>query len=201
MAYFLGVRVKEIDIYPLGGISKFDMDLNINPKKELLILLWGPLFQVIAYYLLSIIWVREQELVTNYHLYILIFNLLPIYPLDGGKILLLWIEKIFPYKKSLKIGIYISYGIVLLIFLRWKRIQINHIIMIGFCLFLIRKEEQKINYYHQKFILERFLKKYQFQKTKIVRNLNQFYRNRKHIIREENDYYQEEEYFMKKYKK
>ena len=28
MAYILGIEVKEIYIYPLGGISKFNLDLN-----------------------------------------------------------------------------------------------------------------------------------------------------------------------------
>ena len=55
MAYLLGIKIDEIYIYPLGGISKFNMDLNISIKKELLILINGPLFQYLAYLILLII--------------------------------------------------------------------------------------------------------------------------------------------------
>ena len=34
MAYLLGIKIEKIYIYPLGGISKFNMDLNISIKKE-----------------------------------------------------------------------------------------------------------------------------------------------------------------------
>ena len=57
MAYILKIKVDKIYIYPLGGISKFDMKLNISPLKEFLVLIAGPITQNIAYILLINIFV------------------------------------------------------------------------------------------------------------------------------------------------
>ena len=65
MAYLLGIKINEIYIYPLGGISKFNMDLNISMKKELLILINGPIFQHIAYLLLLIIMPTKKDLINT----------------------------------------------------------------------------------------------------------------------------------------
>ena len=52
--HFLGakiLRIKEakICLYPFGGISKIDSQINIPLKDELLILIMGPLFQIGGY--------------------------------------------------------------------------------------------------------------------------------------------------------
>ena len=43
----------KIYIYPLGGITKFDVIINKPLKEELLIMLMGPIFQVVYFYLLT----------------------------------------------------------------------------------------------------------------------------------------------------
>ena len=73
-------------------MTKFKMDINTPFIKELIILVMGPLFQVFAYYLL-INTIKDIDLIKMYHLGILSFNLLPIYPLDGGRIINLFINK------------------------------------------------------------------------------------------------------------
>ena len=70
------VEVDKIYIYPLGGITKLNMNLNIHPLKEFVIVLMGPLFQYISYFILINLF--EKEIVQAYHYGILLFNLLPI---------------------------------------------------------------------------------------------------------------------------
>jgi stage IV sporulation protein FB len=200
MASFLGIKTDKIYIYPLGGISKFDMPLNINPKEELLVLITGPLFQVLAYFILILILPKNKELIEIYHYSILIFNLLPIYPLDGGKLLNLFISSFIPYKLSLKLVIFISYLITLILVIN-LHLNINILVMIIFLLILITKEKLKINYIYNKFILERYLNNYKFKKTKIITNLNNFYRNNNHLIKENATYYTEKEFLEKNFKK
>ena len=199
MAYILGIEVDKIYIYPLGGISKLNMPRNISIFKELLILLLGPISQFIGYLLLLIIF--DNELVKLYHYGILLFNLLPIYPLDGGKILFLLFNKIISYKKSLMIIINISYLITIILFLLETKMNISIIIMSLFLLILIRREDLKINYNYNIFLLERYLNNYNFKKSKIINNENNFYRDKKHILSINNNYYLESEYLEKKYKK
>ena len=125
MAYILKIKVDKIYIYPLGGISKFDMKLNISSLKEFLVLIAGPITQNIAYILLINLFESDKELILIYHLSLLVFNLLPIYPLDGGKLLNLLFNKILPYKYSFKLTIKISYILVLIIFLLQTNIKLN----------------------------------------------------------------------------
>lgn len=200
MAKIFGVEVKEIYIYPLGGISKFDMALNIDPLKEFLILTMGPIFQFIAYFILIKLLPMELEIIRVYHYSILGFNLLPIYPLDGGKLIKLLLDSFIPYKNSFKIVIVISYFIVLIIFLINNKLTINIIIMITFLVFLITKEKEKIDYFYHKFILERYLNNYKFKKSRMIRDQNSFYRNSRHIIKKGDKYYLEKEYLEKIYK-
>ena len=129
IARALGIKVSEIYIYPLGGITKLKMDLNVNTFKELLIVMSGPIFQFLALIILINIFPKDIEMIKYYHYSILLFNLLPIYPLDGGKILNLLIELFTPYKLSIKISVLISYLSILIIFLN-TNIKGNIIIMI-----------------------------------------------------------------------
>lgn len=198
-AKILGINVKYIYIYPLGGISKFNMLLNDYIWKELLILLAGPLTQNIAYIILINIFNRDREVILIYHLSILIFNLLPIYPLDGGRIVNLLFNIFIPYKKSLQLIVKISYITTLIIFIIQKNITINIIIMLLFLLIIIHKEEGKINFIYNKFLLERVMNNYNFKRRKMINNITNFYRNRTHLIKENGKVCEEKEYLTKKY--
>ena len=109
IAILFKIDVDKIYIYPFGGISKFNIPLNYSIFKELIILISGPIFQEIMKCLLLIIMPRYHQYIIIYHYGILIFNLLPIYPLDGGKFVQLILSIFIPYKRSLNIAIKISY--------------------------------------------------------------------------------------------
>ena len=177
------------------------MPLNTNRFKELLILINGPIFQYLSKILLFYIFKDEHELINKYHYLILMFNLLPIYPLDGSKLLLLIIESIYPFKKSLKLIFLISYLMILIILLKVNTIKGNIIITIIFLIIMITKEYKKINIIWNKFILERYLNNYNFKNTSIINNVKDFYKGRKHLIKKDNNYYLEKEFLEKKFKK
>lgn len=200
-AKFLGVSVDKIYIYPFGGIAKFNMPLNISILSEFLILISGPIFQIIASIILSLVFPLDKKIIFMYNSGILFFNLLPIYPLDGGKIVNLLLNNFVPYKYCLKISIYLSYLILLILIFLNKSITINLIVMTILSFFLITKEKRRINYLHNKFILERYLNKYNFTKSSVVNNEDEFYKNRRHLIKKNGNYYLECEYLEKKYQK
>lgn len=196
-AYLLGVEVDHIYIYPLGGISKFHLDVHSPPIIELLIFIMGPISQFIGAFILSLFF--SKELVFEFHYGILLFNLLPIYPLDGGRIIHLLFSIIVPYRKSFYLSITISYLLTIIILFCNTNISINMILMYIVLLILIRKEEEKISFYYQNFLLERYLKKPVFLKTKIIPNANSFYRYYQNILLFKNKKIKEEDYLQKKY--
>ena len=199
MAYLFHIKIESINIYPLGGISNFNMPLNINPIKELLILIMGPIFQFLAYFLLLIILPNKKEIIEFYHYHILIFNLLPIIPLDGGKLLFLLLQINIPYYKSYKIIILISY--LLTVTILWHKIDLNILITVLLLVLLVSKEYKKINIRYEKFLLERYLKKQKYKRKRIVTSEKNFYRNCTHLIKVEDKYSLEEEFLRKKYEK
>lgn len=199
MAKLLHIKTDSIKIYPLGGITKFDMDISESYQKELWILIMGPIFQIIAYHIL-ILFNRDIELIKSYHYGILFFNLLPIYPLDGGKILQVLLSLLIPYKKAFKASILVGYITTVILLFTSERITLNVLLIYIVLLMLIRKEDLKKNLYFHKFLLERLLKNYSFKRSKVIHKIEEFYRYQKNIIKEHNILYTEKDYLSQKYK-
>ena len=197
-AKLIGFQTDKIYLYPLGGISKFHMPISTERKKEFLVLIMGPIFQNVAYVLLMIL-LKEKELITNYHIGILCFNLLPIVPLDGGKILNILTSSIVPYQLALKISVIISYLATIILLLIQKKISINMILMYVILIILIRKEEGKEKRLFDQFLLERYLHKYHFKKDILIQKEKDFYRYKNNKIKSCGTILSEEEYLQKKY--
>lgn len=201
MSYFLGGEILKISIYPYGGISKFRLDLNISITKEFLVLIAGPLFQVLAFLCLSFFYPEKQAMIASYHYGILFFNLLPIYPLDGGKLLNLVFQLMLPYRFSLVFTVMIGYlFVILLSFGLIKMFSLNLLLICIFLLFKLTTESRQIQYIYERFLLERYLHRYSFKKSTIVDDCKKFRRNYRHLVNQEGKYYLEQEILEKKYK-
>ncbi|WP_413854739.1 site-2 protease family protein [Candidatus Ruminimicrobium bovinum] len=203
MALLLGGELIKINIYPLGGISKFKFDLNISIIKEFLVLISGPIMQIIGYFILVNILKDYNKLISIYHYSILIFNLVPIYPLDGGRILNLFLSIFIPYKKSLILSIILSIIFIVLIFsyFIFNNITINIVVISIFLLYKVIIEYKNIDYLYERFLLERYLNNYNFKKGIIINKINNFRRSKRHLIKINNNYYLEKDILEKKYKR
>ena len=201
MVYLLGGEIHKILIYPLGGISKFSTSYNISLVKELIILVFGPLFQILGWFLLIHLFPEKEILISTYHYGILFFNLLPIYPLDGGKLLCLIFHTVCSYKKAFYFTFCIGY-LLLFCFLVFTvfSFSLNVFFLSIFLLFKLTREYQQIPYFYERFLLERYLNHYCFKKSKLIKNTDNFYRGYRHLIKEGDFYYLEDEYLEKKYK-
>lgn len=202
-ALICGVSVDKIYIYPFGGLSKINLSMNESLYKELFILVMGPVFQVICYFtLINISYFSEySELINIYNITILVFNLLPIYPLDGGRLLNIFLSFSIPLKKSLKITFILSY-VTLFIFscyLLFHYFSINVVVIISFLCYKLKKENDNRNMIFDKFLLERYLYNYHFSKRKKVNTVDDFMRNKKHLVKVNNKYYTESEILCKKF--
>ncbi len=183
----MGWKVDKIYFYPYGGYTKFNDDLNKPKKEELLIMLMGPIFQIIFFILVSrFLTINELELFRGYHYSILIFNLLPIYPLDGGKLLNIGINYFSSFRKSFRLTILISYvGILSVVFifvLKNISISLSIILVIILVIFKLTSELRKERYYFNKFLLERHLNEYSFSKIKVIKGFNDMSRDYKHVV-------------------
>lgn len=197
-------NIDKISIYPFGGCVKFNEKINKPIYQEFIILLAGPFFQIVLFIIINILFnnniinYRNYILFRSYHNTILLFNLLPIYPLDGGKLLNLICNYLFPYKKGNKLVIYISYLLVLILIVRLKNLNL---FLIG--VFLISEITiyfKRQDYLYNKFLLERYLNSFKFNKLKIVKNKNDMYKEKRHVLKVKSKYYTEKEYLNKRFK-
>jgi len=106
VAKIFKVKINNIKLTVFGFNADIEDYKYLNIYKQLLILIAGPLTYFISIFLLQKLYVWEViSLVTYYkalltNKYIFIFNLLPIFPLDGGRIIKIILDRIFTYKTS-----------------------------------------------------------------------------------------------------
>ena len=187
----LGYHMDKIIIYPYGGITKFNLPLNILIKRELLILIMGPIFQIVGYLILK----NYFGNISIYHYSLLLFNLLPIYPLDGGKILNAFLGIFNPYMKSFYFTFYLSiFFILLLLGYNIYYFNLNLFLMTIILLVKLIKVYQKRYYYYNRFLLERYLNNYNFKKIRNINDIHSLYRDTMHFIN-----FQKEKDYLKKY--
>lgn len=175
-------RIVSITVLPFGSIIKMDSLLSDQISEELLISIGGLAFQTILGFLLLIFksWVYYDTL-SYYNKMIIIFNLLPICPLDGYNILKCLIELFVSYKKSLYISIYISIVIIIAIAIADFNIIKDNSLIVIFIIYKIVTNYKEIRYLLNKFYLERIMYTFKY-KIKNIDKLDQMYRNKIHYI-------------------
>ena len=201
------LTVEKIIIYPYGGIVKMNNLINTSINKELFVAISGILFQTI-YYILIVFFhsqglIRDYifELFKTYNYSILIFNILPIHPLDGSKILNLLLSKIIPFNIANQLNIIISIiTLITMISINYYEFNYTTILIIGVILDNITKYYKQLKYIFNKFLLERHIYKLTYNKTKKINKLNQMYKEKYHIIKENNTYITEKQALSHKFR-
>ena len=203
MASLLKVDIDKIYIYPLGAVIKYNTLININIYKEFLILIMGPLFQIVFFLIIlylfkvSFISLDKYLIIKRINYILLSFNLLPIHLLDGGRGINILFDLIFPYKLSYYMTIIVSIIIIILV------LYINSNLLIIFCLlFLIKNniiEFKKFKYRYNKFLLERLIYDLNIKKSNKVIIFNNIKRNIIKNIIYKNKIYSEKVFLNKIY--
>ncbi len=108
-----GVRIEKLTLLPFGG--RIELGSQASFHQRMWIASGGPIFTVIAYIggaYLPILW---QEPWQTLQIALLLVNLLPVYPLDGGQIISNAILTVYPTTKLYEI--YIAWSFYALTFL------------------------------------------------------------------------------------
>lgn len=205
-AKLLKFKVLKIVIYPFGGITKIHDLINKDINEEILVATSGVIFQFIFYliivYLNHINIIRDYTLniYTLYNNQIIFFNLMPIYPLDGSKIINLLLSKFFNYNLSNKLTIMISLiGMSLFILTSSYNHNYSYIMVLSVLIIYNYKFIKQLKYIYNRFLLERYLYNISYPKIKIINNGNKMYKNNSHIIKVNNNYITEKKYLSKYY--
>lgn len=106
VAHGLGWRIREVKLLPFGGVAEVEAG-GANAKEEMLVALAGPLQNVWMGLLAwgcgaAGIWSEPwASYVLHANIMIALFNLLPIHPLDGGKLMHALLSAFFDYYRTL----------------------------------------------------------------------------------------------------
>lgn len=200
MARFFDWRVRRIVLLPFGGVLEVDEHGNRPFKEEFLVILFGPIQHL---WLLGIgfiffhsgFWSYSTfEIFAFYNMMILLFNLLPIWPLDGGKLLFLLFAYFVPFKKAhlltlcFSILFLFTFAIVYIVVFQ---IYLNIALILLFLLFSIYAEYRHHYYVFLRFLLERLEQKTEAKREKILsvspnekveKVLKAFYKGAHHMI-------------------
>ncbi len=196
IAKFFKRKITEIEVLPFGGLVKIESNLSEDIFEDLLIAVGGIFFQlllgVIIYILNSYSYISDLDytLMRNYNITIIAFNLIPINPLDGYKIVKLFEELIMPYKKTFLVSMIVSIITFFIIILNNFTYVQENILVFTFLLFMVIKEYKDRDFIMMRFYLERMNRVFDFKLKKKVFKKEQMYKNRTNIIngRSERDF-------------
>lgn len=192
-------NIEKVIILPFGGLTKYKIFINHKVREEFFVSIAGITFQIIFYIFINKIVHYKYFSVMNY--FIIIFNLIPIYPLDGSKIMSSIISKITSYKNSLKICSTVSYIFLILILILSFNINKLFILVLIFLLIETIKLSKNINYIFNRFLLERYLNNFKFKKRKIIKRIDEMKLDYTHIFNINNKFITEKEILHKMFDK
>lgn len=165
VCFLFHYKIDRVEIFPFGGITKIDKHLNNSIYKDIILALGGITIQLIILFL-GKIHIINNELFLEYNYIIMLFNMLPIIPLDGSKIVFELLNIIMSYNKSLISYIWISILSIIIFIYYNLTCLVDKYIIIG--LFIQKTLEIILNrqLIINKFILERKIYHLKFRKSK-----------------------------------
>ncbi len=123
-----GIKVRDITLLPIGGVASMSK-MPENPKEEFLISIAGPLFNIVLAAVLFFVlynvpwmprwilanptlgdsWLHTIALVPWINITLAVFNLLPAFPMDGGRILRSLLATRMEYRRATQIAVNIGH--------------------------------------------------------------------------------------------
>jgi len=141
-----GWKVEEIELLPFGGVAKINQTMD-SIWAEMIVAVAGPfqnLMMIIVAYTFQEFAMWSDNWTTFFiqaNIWIGLFNLLPVSPLDGYKVLKGFLFLLFSYRKAVMVSIFISI-VVIIFFLIWAsgllygmKVNINGMILLLFFIY------------------------------------------------------------------
>lgn len=201
VARLFSFHVEKIVIYPYGGMTKIRDLVNRNIYEELLIASSGVMVQFLFYLVICFLhqysFIRDytMNLYTLYNNQMIFFNLLPIYPLDGAKILNLLLSNYFYFNLSNLLTVMISIFMILgIMIFDFYRCNYSDIMVMGILVTYIYRFFKERKYLYQRFLLERYLYSIYYPSVAITNSEKKMFKNKMHLFYIHHSYRKEKDY-------
>ncbi len=182
------IEIYSVTFYPYGGMIKSNILLNTNSFKVLIISLGGILIQLLLFIVFNllnkcgIINTGILNIFYKYNISIILFNLLPLYPLDGMKIMNSILEMFIPYKFTIYICITLNVIFLLLFFSYLYIYKVSNYIIVLFLLVSLINYIKNIKYIINKFYIERLIYNFKYKGIISIKDIKYLYKNKLNYI-------------------
>ena len=188
-------NIDKIIILPFGGLTKYNEIINRPLIEEFLVAISGIILQLTFYNFIKYYIDYKYFSFINY--FIILFNLIPIYPLDGSKILNVFFNIITSYKNSLNLTLIVSYIFIIIFSLLFFNINKIIAFILIFLMLEVNKLKKVKNELFNKFLLERYLNNFKFRKEKIINSVDKMKKDYRHLFYLDNKYMTENTFLKK----
>ena len=113
-ARLAGVEIAEIQLLPFGGSAKMENPYRIPPARVVAVALAGPAANLVLIVLCAaltqwgLVQAASAAALFQMNLTLMLFNLLPALPLDGGRILYALLQRPLGESRALRLGIWLG---------------------------------------------------------------------------------------------
>jgi Zn-dependent protease len=160
-ARLFGINTRDITLYPIGGVALLVRDPK--PKEEFFIALAGPLVNVvIAILIFNFYGIDESALISEHasfwtrifvaNLVLVVFNMIPAYPMDGGRVLRSALGLILAQGSATIISARI--GQLFSILMAGLAIYFDHTILLIIAFFIFMQARRDILFWKQRAAME-----------------------------------------------
>lgn len=199
-ASYYNWRIRKIVFWMFGGVMETDEHGSKPIGEEMIVTIAGPFQHLVIYLMLAIASYFQLlpssvlALAFQFNTTILFFNLLPIWPLDGGKLACLVLAKYLPFKKAHTYTILTSIMFIMLLLaamIGFRQFILNTGLLFAFLLWENRIEWKQRFYVFLRFLIKRaetpmsdqeLLPLIVEQDIKLIDLFAHFHRNYQHLI-------------------
>lgn len=170
-------RIRRIFLLPFGGTVEVEEHGNRPLKEELAVILCGLLqhvpLQLMAWLFMEASLISHDvfTMFTFYNMAIFLVNLLPIWPLDGGKLFFLLLSIFYPFQRAHALAIkgsLVFFGLLTAGLLLFAPLQFNGWVLLTFLAYSLVMEHRQRHYVRVRFLLERYYGKKEQKVEKLI---------------------------------
>lgn len=132
VARYFGWQVTSLMILPFGGVAEMQAPSDERAQEEFWIVMAGPLTNVLLVVVTLLLYIIGAFPLPFTKLFcvgngaIALFNLLPIYPLDGGRVSQILLSLRLPFRRAIRLSLYMSlFFIALLLLLSFSHLTLG----------------------------------------------------------------------------
>lgn len=161
--YLYKIDIDSVVIYPFGGVSKVNKKIHERIYKDIFISIGGIMFQTILIILIYILYNNDfivfstYRMFINYNITVIYFNLIPLVPLDGSKLLFSICSLFLSYKRSYYLMVIVSMIFLMFFIIYNMMFKLNDIVIYLFLIISLIKCIKDYKYVRNRFYLERIL--------------------------------------------